>query len=289
MYNKVWVNYNYTGTAGLTPLDRKNYWTNNKQTLMDLGDGDKNYWGRLTRMPYGAQCFENYHCLSNCCIPDPSAVDGFQPYEYKESCERDEQKNKLGPERCFTNGECTGSRTCDADMFCIGESGCKTKSGRRMLSSFTNRIPRELQASYQEVFKICANDPNSCGRLPNQTAGMWVSTVLVLVFIALFILAHRQVSKLRKSDGTEYIFPNDFFIAFKDIGEWFDQYFQVFSEKIKNKLKLKRSSSQNDINDENQGLNLEDQIEPIGGFYEPKSVVVEHGQAINNEIALAEP
>lgn len=30
VYNKAWVNYNYTGTPSLTPSDRKNFWTNNK-------------------------------------------------------------------------------------------------------------------------------------------------------------------------------------------------------------------------------------------------------------------
>lgn len=77
MYNEVWINYNYTGEADKSPIDRKDYWTNSKETLMSLGNGDKNYWGKLTRMPFGAQCFKNYMCLSNCCITDPSHADDF--------------------------------------------------------------------------------------------------------------------------------------------------------------------------------------------------------------------
>ena len=145
-----------------------------------------------------------------------------------------------------------------------------------MLSSYTTRIPRELQ-QIEEVFKICANDPNSCDRLPNASAQNWVTFALVFVFICFFIAINNFISKLRKSDGTEYVMPGDFFIGLKDFGDWLDQ---KFLDKIKRKLNMnQQSQSYDNNNDENQGLNLEDQIEPIGGFYEPKSAnVVELGQ-----------
>lgn len=140
-----------------------------------------------------------------------------------------------------------------------------------------------LQTTDTELM-ICANDPNSCDRLPGKSGALYLSFAILLVIIGIFFAMVKYISTFNKPNGSAYdVFnPADVWIGAIELIDWIASKKPLIIKYFDNLVK--KNADENEYEGED-GMNLannaiSEQIDPIGGFYEPKSLVVQSGVEI---------